>query len=578
MQTAEMRVDKFTASVSQNLIGKADRFFNHSIYTIFTELVQNSRRAGATQLDVTIEDAANDCLRITMIDNGVGIADPRTLLTLGQSAWNSEDIATIEDPAGMGFFSLAGFGCIVKSRDWSMELTKEQFLGSAPAEAIHGAGPSIPGTCIEFVVSATPENGRTRLDTAIRKLTDTVRYCPLQVNCNGKPLSQSDFLYNSIFTRMYKGVRIGIVPSSRFYSHTSEHRVNFFGLTAKAPVSTVSGYDYTVAVDVTPENRELRLELPARSRVVENDFWAEIKTESHKMLFESILEHKNGKHTLSYKEWKTGYDLGIVLPEPPAELWDIDQFSEDNQCTSERGGGQWDEKKTDINNPSDFVKVSSEAFDGVLHTLPLISDTASKDIELVGYEPSYGGYRWYDAIPTLEKIIVRDENGRVLYKCGLENEDDLPDPSRDMDTTTESMTIELHVSGRGEPYVYDLPALLVRTDDYYGDLDEATYCISRKCIDAADGIPDLGVEEAMWRTYWDYRQDSDCDTYDTQQDHFENALSCLLNDLFLGSQAAARRWLEHEIGSWTFSANLRAADIKSMTVGVKGDKINIKFK
>ena len=41
-----------------------------------------------------------------MTDNGRGIDDPQTLLSLGTSEWSGE-IDSSESPAGMGFFSLA---------------------------------------------------------------------------------------------------------------------------------------------------------------------------------------------------------------------------------------------------------------------------------------------------------------------------------------------------------------------------------------------------------------------------------------------------------------------------------------
>ncbi len=71
-------------------------------FKVISELVQNSRRAGATLVDISY-DQDNDivCVR----DNGSGIADFDSLFVLSQSGWD-EHISDAEQPFGMGFFSV----------------------------------------------------------------------------------------------------------------------------------------------------------------------------------------------------------------------------------------------------------------------------------------------------------------------------------------------------------------------------------------------------------------------------------------------------------------------------------------
>ncbi|MCB8835160.1 hypothetical protein LJD42_26790, partial [Escherichia coli] len=47
-------------------------------------------------------------------DDGHGIADPVSIVTLGRSGW-SDETRRAEDPAGMGVFSLAGRDVIIRS-------------------------------------------------------------------------------------------------------------------------------------------------------------------------------------------------------------------------------------------------------------------------------------------------------------------------------------------------------------------------------------------------------------------------------------------------------------------------------
>src|SRR5579872_1508238 len=92
------------AAVSRGILSKADRLFKNDNVGIWIEVLQNARRAGATLIEVTIEDAepgSNSCV-LTVKDNGSGIENFQNLLTLGDSGWDSATQA-VEDPAGMGF-------------------------------------------------------------------------------------------------------------------------------------------------------------------------------------------------------------------------------------------------------------------------------------------------------------------------------------------------------------------------------------------------------------------------------------------------------------------------------------------
>src|SRR4051794_14947598 len=92
--------------VNVALLDKADRLFRNDDAGIWTEILQNARRAGATSIDLTIKpgESADDHCVVTVQDDGHGIEDFQSLLTLGTSDWSAET-QSAEDPAGMGFFS-----------------------------------------------------------------------------------------------------------------------------------------------------------------------------------------------------------------------------------------------------------------------------------------------------------------------------------------------------------------------------------------------------------------------------------------------------------------------------------------
>ena len=74
-------------SVSPKTITKVTRLFNGTIGDILGELLQNSRRAGASRIDIAC-CADQDAARLTLVDDGTGVAHPQTMIALGDSGWS----------------------------------------------------------------------------------------------------------------------------------------------------------------------------------------------------------------------------------------------------------------------------------------------------------------------------------------------------------------------------------------------------------------------------------------------------------------------------------------------------------
>ncbi len=88
----------------ERLFSVVKRLFPNSEDEILGELLQNSRRAGATRIDIQLK---NNIIRI--IDNGAGIPNGeegfRTLLSIADSHY-SEEVERNQSPMGIGFYSL----------------------------------------------------------------------------------------------------------------------------------------------------------------------------------------------------------------------------------------------------------------------------------------------------------------------------------------------------------------------------------------------------------------------------------------------------------------------------------------
>ena len=130
------------ARVGDSAIDKVTRLFSAGLADIFTETLQNSRRGGANRVAATIEQDG-DITRVTLADDGEGIADPAVLLTFGESNWKP-GIAEAEDPAGFGLLALSRRGCTLRWRvpdqdpspGYRLALEPAHFLGRDAAHVV----------------------------------------------------------------------------------------------------------------------------------------------------------------------------------------------------------------------------------------------------------------------------------------------------------------------------------------------------------------------------------------------------------------------------------------------------------
>ena len=159
-------------AVNVALLDKADRLFRNNDEGVWIEVLQNARRACATTIAVSIEEVSpdGDSCTVTVEDNGRGITDFQTLVTLGRSGWPEETEAA-EDPAGMGFFSLCHSDVEVRSGKKYVRISRAVFLGKADAD-IEEREEFVPDTRLRFQPSST----RRALVAAPERVTEFCRW------------------------------------------------------------------------------------------------------------------------------------------------------------------------------------------------------------------------------------------------------------------------------------------------------------------------------------------------------------------------------------------------------------------
>ena len=300
--------------------------FDATAPTVFIELIQNARRAGASRVDITIEPAdssiGNDILKVTVKDNGRGIADPSVLLSFGQSAWD-EDLARRERAAGMGLACLARRGCSISSRaqtprsrhatGWRMRLGPDHFLGKTAATVESDqTAPSPFGTYVTFHATES-------LNVLRGAAAAAARYAPLRVSFNGTELARQDFLEAALHREEWNGVTLGVIMSR--HPIYNEPNLNFYGLTlhARLPhVKSLDGEIWTVRADVVG-CQELELVLPMRTEAVENGFLQKVRNEARLAIYRALAT-ADPPPRFAYEDHVRAAHAGIDLPTPSVAL------------------------------------------------------------------------------------------------------------------------------------------------------------------------------------------------------------------------------------------------------------------
>ena len=142
-----------TLSVNQNNALKllADAFSART--TFVTELMQNARRAGATEIRFKVVDA-----ELTVTDDGCGIDDFGKLLTLCESGWG-QDVQDSDAPYGVGFLSaiMASSEFTVTSNGKTLYAVTDELLAGVPASIVDAD--TQPGTFIKLQLRNRPAYG-----------------------------------------------------------------------------------------------------------------------------------------------------------------------------------------------------------------------------------------------------------------------------------------------------------------------------------------------------------------------------------------------------------------------------------
>ncbi len=529
------------ARIHDSAIKRVTRTFAAGLPDIFTETLQNGRRAGATRVHVAVSGSDGN-ITVTVTDDGAGIADPAVLLSFGENGW-SEDLVRREDAAGMGMLSLARRGCTVSSRPrapsgdpapgWRVELQPAHFLGEAEA-AVHPAdgAPWPHGTAVTFRASGSEDAERIR-----RAIEQAARHYPLPVMfedvpntpAGGERLDRRAFLDGALHVERWHGLVFGAFKDRWYGFGINDPDVNFHGLTVSAQlprVESVTGECWTVGADIV-DCPELELVLPARKEPVETPFLEEMREAARLAIYRAMAADPDPRP--SFADRKRAHEADIDIAAPPPELlpWrpglaDIEDWREPPKREPVGPGALL--MGCDSEPPEDQALWRAAERAGIAGRL---------------FEPDrrLEGYAWYDAIERIVHIHTEAIVGRRPHAL-----DRYPVPERTgapgapLAQRPDSIRMSLTVRpGRGVGRILDLDADVAFAGEAWSWVADAL-----PLVIAGSDIEPFQLMQLLRAGYFSASDDADADSWERQRDVFEQEALHIATRLLVSDDAARR--------------------------------------
>ena len=527
------------ARIHDSAIKRVTRTFAAGLPDIFTETLQNSRRAGATRVHVAVSGSDGN-ITVTVTDDGAGIAGPAVLLSFGENGW-SEELVRREDAAGMGMLSLARRGCAVSSRPrrlsgdpapgWRVELLPAHFLGEAGAEVHPADGAPWPhGTAVTFRASGSEDAERIR-----RAIEQAARHYPLPVMfedvpdtpAGGEPLDRRAFLDGALHVERWRGLVFGAFKDRWNGFGINDPDVNFHGLTVSAQlprVESVTGECWTVGADIV-DCPELELVLPARKEPVETSFLEEMREAARLAIYRAMAADPDPRP--SFADRKRAHEADIDIAPPPPELlpWrpglaDLDDWREPP-------------KREPVGPDALLMACDSEPPED--QALWRAAERGRVAGRLFEPDRRLEGYAWYDAVERIVHIHTEATVGRRPYAL-----DSYPAPERSgapeaplaqrPDAIRMSLTVR---PGRGVGRILDLDADVAFAGDAWSWVGDALPLVA-----AGSDIEPWQLAQLMRASFFSASDDADADSWERQRDVFEQEALHIATRLLVSDDAA----------------------------------------
>ena len=529
--------ERIRARIHEGALSRVTRMYAAGLADVFTEALQNSRRAGATRVRVTIEDTEG-ALSVTVTDDGAGIADPAVLLSFGENGW-SEDLARREDAAGMGFLSLARRGCTVVSRPrsdggetapaWRVDLTPAHFLGEEEADILPDEGAPRPhGTAVRFRTEEAREAVR-------RTLENAVRHYPLTVALDGETLPRRAFLDGAAHTESWRGLTFGVFTGRSRYR--DEPDLNFHGLIVPVRLPTVHPVDgpaWSVRAEVG-NCPELELVLPARKEAVETPFLDEMREAARVAVYRAMAK-TDPAPVLAFGEWRRARAAGVELPVPAPALH------------------PWRPPIADIDNwlagpareplSADALVMDVDLEPPEAQALWRAAERGAMAGRLFEADRRFEGYAWYDALPRIadrrtDVVVGGEARPLADFQTPPDRSGPPVEPLLRPDAIRMSLGVEFP-DGTGE-------TLALEADLAFAGEAWAWLADVRPLVTAESDIEPAELADVLRDAFFSPSDESDADSWETQRARFEEEATHLAIGLLCSEEEALRRTIAEAV-------------------------------
>ena len=538
------------ARIHESAVKRVTRIYAATLADIFAETLQNSRRADATRVRIsvavpsgrsTVPDRTADKtpLTVTVADDGAGILDPAVLLSFGENGWDDATVRR-EDAAGFGFASLARRNCAVSSRPrspdgdmvpgWRVALSPEHFLGEADAEVHADEGAPYPyGTSISFQATESIAAIRNAAENAARHYPLPVVFENRTEDDTAMPedLPRRAFLDGAVHAEPWRGLVFGVFRNRR--AGYRDPDLSFFGLTLTVglpTVETVHGATWTALADIG-DCPDLELVLPARKEAVENAFLKEMREAARLAVYRAMAADPSPRP--AFEDWTRAREAGIGIAPPPAVL------------------RPWRPSIANVDDWRDPPKLAATAQDALVMDCdpePPEAQALWRAAEREGIAPRLfeadrrlDGYGWYDRLDRATGIAVE-----VVLDGKRHALDDAPLPERSGPTAAElpprpeAVSIELAVrAADGAADTLRLPADLVFAGEAWSWLDDAVPLVT-----ADSALQPHELATLLRNGFFSPSDDVEADSSETQRNRFEEDALHLATRLLLSDDEACR--------------------------------------
>jgi hypothetical protein len=307
-----------------------------------------------------------------------------------------------EDPAGVGLFSLAPREITIQSGSRRVVIDKDGWLGK-PVE-IEPMQDPIQGTVLKFK-DDEPWDLKTVEKHAV--------FAGIKVVVDGESCQSVPFCGEQAAYYENPGCRIDVVQDTTNYHkewltgwYEGRVLVNFHGQVVRLehwPCD--SRPSVTILVDITGPT-SIRLMLPARTRVVENEAYEKLKAAIELEFYRYFQRQKS--HSLQYCEYLRARELGIGLPEAepqfrPGLIWDEYELSIGIEMP----------KNMQLKDCYLCDDVGDETDEANVHLLGALGRFKIKPFVPVTIDSGYRGYSWAD-LPKVTKVTVN--KSKLLFR------------------------------------------------------------------------------------------------------------------------------------------------------------------